>query len=104
MSSPYKGRIGEIEISFSFRFPSFVNVKTVDEEGLTAVVPRVWWSSKDGSFAVGNKQAYDDSCDIIRIAVEGEIGYCTLILVIKYKFFFPNGISSSTHTNGKWLR
>lgn len=52
------------------RFPSFMNVKTVDEEGLTDVVPKVWWSSKDGSFTVGEKQAYDESCNTIRRAVE----------------------------------
>ncbi|XP_042209259.1 E3 ubiquitin-protein ligase RNF123-like isoform X2 [Homarus americanus] len=52
------------------RFPSFVNMKTIDEEGLNEVVPSVWWTSKDETFIHGNKAAYDKSCNTIRLAVE----------------------------------
>lgn len=52
------------------RFPSFLNMKTIDEEGLSEVVPSVWWSSKDGTVITGCKQAYDDSCNIIHTAVK----------------------------------
>ncbi|XP_066957839.1 E3 ubiquitin-protein ligase RNF123-like isoform X1 [Macrobrachium rosenbergii] len=52
------------------RFPSFVNVKIVDDEGLNKVVPTVWWSSKDGTLTEGDKQAYDRACNVVRSAVE----------------------------------
>ncbi|ROT73610.1 E3 ubiquitin-protein ligase RNF123 [Penaeus vannamei] len=52
------------------RFPSFVNIKCIDEEGLSEVVQQVWWSSKDGTVTDGNKQAYDAACNKIRKAVE----------------------------------
>ncbi|XP_068246013.1 E3 ubiquitin-protein ligase RNF123-like [Palaemon carinicauda] len=52
------------------RFPSFVNVKIVDEEGLNKVVPTVWWKSKDDCFAEEDKKEYDNACNIVRCAVE----------------------------------
>ncbi|CAL4094240.1 unnamed protein product, partial [Meganyctiphanes norvegica] len=52
------------------RFPSFVNMKAVDEEGLSSVVPSVWWVSKDNSLQHGDKAAYDQSIDTIRQAVQ----------------------------------
>ncbi|XP_045599784.1 E3 ubiquitin-protein ligase RNF123 [Procambarus clarkii] len=52
------------------RFPSFLNTKSIDEDGLTEVVPSVWWSSKDGTVINGCKQEYDESCNIIHTAVQ----------------------------------
>lgn len=53
------------------QFPSFVNVKAVDEEGLSAVVGSVWWASKDGAVTSGgDKLAYEASCRMILKAVQ----------------------------------
>ncbi|KAK3886649.1 hypothetical protein Pcinc_009204 [Petrolisthes cinctipes] len=52
------------------RFPSFVNIKAVDEEGLANVVPEVWWAAKEGSYFYGNKEAYDRACQNILAAVQ----------------------------------
>lgn len=59
--------------SLSTRFPSFVNIKTVDEEGLAKVVPEVWWAAKEGPYSCGNKDAYDYACQNIVTAVQGMV-------------------------------
>ncbi|XP_045119356.1 E3 ubiquitin-protein ligase RNF123-like isoform X2 [Portunus trituberculatus] len=53
------------------QFPSFVNIKAVDEEGLGVVVGSVWWASKDGAVnSGGDRMAYEASCRIILKAVQ----------------------------------
>ncbi|KAK8379093.1 hypothetical protein O3P69_019133 [Scylla paramamosain] len=53
------------------QFPSFVNIKAVDEEGLSVVVSSVWWTSKDGVVnSGGDRLAYEASCRVIMKAVQ----------------------------------
>lgn len=53
------------------QFPSFVNIKAVDEEGLSAVVGSAWWASKDSAVTSGgDKLAYEASCRVILRAVQ----------------------------------
>lgn len=57
---------------FYCRFPNFVHIKPLDEGGLSSVVSTPWWPTEDtNQESEGRKQAYFESCQKIKEAING---------------------------------